>query len=143
MQLTPAAAPLALTPPPAAALGTLPAGGLAAAPPPALWDAAFAVLVGKPLPGTPVLGFPGGGALAPHRDGLTPAADRWGAQQPRGSFNLLSAGSGRPGRSEDSIASRWRELLGYFYADHSLIVRTTLEREESSDAAKSVTSILS
>jgi hypothetical protein len=116
MQLTPAAAPLALTPPPAAALGTLPAGGLAAAPPPALWDAAFAVLVGKPLPGTPVLGFPGGGALAPHRDGLTPAADRWGAQQPRGSFNLLSAGSGRPGRSEDSglglLDSAWTDEGG-------------------------------
>ena len=102
MLLRTAALPTSVNPPSAAAFSVVSAGGVAAAPSLALRDAAFALMARESLPGTPALGFPAGGALAPRPDSPAPAVPAAG-QRPLDAATLLSpwAGEGlRPERSD-------------------------------------------
>jgi hypothetical protein len=102
--LTPAAAPLALNQPPAAALSAVPVGGVASAPSLALRDAAFALLARDSLPGTPALGFPAGGALTPRPESPTPAGLAAG-EKPLDAWTSLTPGSSHEARAQHGALS--------------------------------------
>jgi hypothetical protein len=107
MLLTPTTAPLALGRSSAAAPSAVSSIGpitITGAPSVASRDAVFALLLRESLQsrGEPAVDLPAGGALSPHRDSLTPAADRLGGQKPLDSLTLLSAGSSQAVRSEHS-----------------------------------------
>jgi sugar lactone lactonase YvrE len=98
----PPPADVLLTPTVAAPIPAWSAGPIAitGAPSVASRDAAFMQLLPQSQqgPGEPAVGLPAGGALSPHRDGLTPTSDRFGGLKTLDSLTPLTAGSSQAGR---------------------------------------------
>jgi hypothetical protein len=90
--VAPAAAPLTLNPPPAAALSAVPVGSMATAPSVALRDAAFALLTRESLPGVSTVDLLAGRVGTLPLDSPT-SADTFGAPKPLDSLPLLTPGS--------------------------------------------------
>jgi hypothetical protein len=101
MLLATAAAPLALNQPSTAAFSVVPVGAVAAAPSPALRDAAFALVARESLSRTPAIGLQLGGALTPRLDSPTPTGPAAG-QRPLDAVTLLSPWAGAGMRQEGS-----------------------------------------